>query len=250
MKQLPAICAASALFAIGTAGATAAPKPLNGVWEGATSDGFVRFTVVGRQVRRMAEIHRCAAEGGNLWGTFRVLAIRPSGAFRLTSPFGSGISGRFVSRSRATGTFNVLSLGIPPCATAGPRRFTATRVKGPVIAPKLGLWKGTDAGGGTLTFTVQAGGRIENITLSGTSACATRNGNPPFASGTLIRPSTASFEARQRPVPVGGSAVLSEEDFNGTFTSPTAASGTLRAAFPNSTRPCESGPVAWTAVRA
>lgn len=248
MKRTLVICAACALGAIGATGATAAPKPLSGIWEGTTSDGFVRFAVVGRQVRRLGEVHRCRAGGGTLWGSFPTLAVRSNGTFWLVSPFGTGMSARFVTRSRATGSFNVPATGIPPCASAGPRRFTAVRVKPPVIAPKLGTWKGTDAGGGTLTFTVGPGGKIDGITLSGTSACSIRNGGPPFASTTLVRPSTASFDARQRAVPSGQATPFLEEDLTGTFSSPTAAHGTLRAAFPSSAKPCESGPIAWNAA--
>lgn len=236
---------ALSLAATVAAAAPSAPRPAPGLWEASLSDGFLRFQVAGSSVHNVVVSYRCDADGGTLWSAFRPVPIRDGVAARdgFTT-----FKAAFVDARRARGSVDPSpGGGFTECKQDGARAFSARKLAKAPVVPAAGPWVGTDANGSAISFTVDPKGLVRKIESGLTTDCARRASPTPFAVDAVIRPSTAGFASRSRPIALeAGRFGGRGQDVDGTFRSARLARGTLRE-FDEGDRPCDSGPVAWTA---
>lgn len=226
--------------------APAATRPAPGLWEASLTDGFLRFQVTGSTVRNLLVSYRCTSAGGTLWTAFVPLPVR-DGAVSIDEF--TSMEATFHDATHARGRV-APNPGIGPveCDNRSARPFAARRLVRKPVLPVVGRWAGTDANGAPLTFVVDGKGMVKEFESGLTTRCAVRAAPTSFGVDAVIRPSTASFVARSRPVDFATRKPSGQgQDVEGTFRTPRAARGTLRE-LRSGANACDTGLVAWSAA--
>ena len=230
----------------GAAPASERATPVRGSWGGSTGGiwHYLRFAVQGDRMTDIVVAYSCRAYPGLRGSFFSTVfpdaRVRVDGGFEIS--FGEHLSlrGRFVSPRLVRGEVNPTSN--PLCAD-GRFAFAARPVVPRVVVP--GRWRGVDATGRPVSFTVTGDGFVRDFRDSLIVACpppvpAIERRNLPLLLTRI--PIRHTGRVIGKVVLLDGTVLTA---LDGLFTSSRAASGTM--SYEQLGGLCRSGVVRWTA---